>query len=74
MSPQYSFVAAIFFAVVAYVPSHHFLTPKNCSPAALPLIQPVEQTKVNLGSAAPAVPSQSASVEPSPCHARRQAR
>ena len=74
MSQQYSLVAVILFAIVAYVPSHHSLTTKNCSQTALPVIQPVEQTKVNLGSAKPAALPQSASLESSPCHARRQAR
>ena len=73
MSQQYSLVAVIFFAVVAYVPSNHSLTQKQCSPSALPVIQTVEQTNVNLGRAL-SVPSQSASLESSPCHARRQVR
>jgi len=69
MSQRYSFGAAVFFAVVAYIPSNHSLVPEKSFPTALPVIKKVVQTKVQFGS--PSKPAaQHSSLEPSPCHLR----
>ena len=71
MSQQYTLAAVTVFAVVAYVPSMHSLTPERCFQIPPPVIQHIAQPTVESGPRA-AVPVQHASAEPSPCHARRQ--
>jgi hypothetical protein len=67
----HSAVAAIFFAVVACLPSSHSLTPQKCVSLVPPVIQHVEKSPVELGPARTLV-TQHASVESSPCHSRRK--
>lgn len=73
MSQQHTAVGAIFFAVIAYLPSSHSLTSEKSVRAAPPIIQRMEQSSVELGSPATVV-AQHGSIRPSPCRSRRQIR